>query len=168
MAPHVVGAVAAGDDHAIELAGRDRIGFGIDGDRVAVLALVGLGAAGAHHEDVGARFAQAVVRVPQLEVFVERLGQDGNAHSAQFASLTVATVLRRLVVLIGGHVSHSGPWRLPSFIVPPVLRNSSATPHSTSATASTDGTCSSASCRTLSGVSEPMTPMLSVPMPLVS
>jgi hypothetical protein len=53
----VIRAVAARDDHAVELRRGDRVGFGVDGDGIAVLALVGVGAPGADHEHVRARLA---------------------------------------------------------------------------------------------------------------
>ena len=69
-AAHDVGRVAAGNHQAVELVGAEIVHAGVDGERIAALALVGL-LAGAGHDGAGAFLLQADLGIPELEVFVE-------------------------------------------------------------------------------------------------
>ena len=105
MAAHVIRGIAARNDHRVKLGSCHRVGFGVDGDRVAVFALVSLGTAGPDDEDVGTCLTQAVVRVPQLEVFVECLGQDGDAHPGQLPTAAFCAFFNHARVLSHAYLS---------------------------------------------------------------
>ena len=79
MPAHVVGRVAAGDDDRVEVRRLDLAGGHVGLGRVAVLGGVGLARLGADDLDVAAGLAEPHDRVPELEVFVEFLDQDGHA-----------------------------------------------------------------------------------------
>src|SRR5512135_953435 len=81
--PHVVGRVAAGDNDRVEIVGLDLIGGDVRLGRVAVLRGVRLARARADDLDVAARLAEPEDRVPELQVLVELLDEDGDALASQ-------------------------------------------------------------------------------------
>ena len=79
MPAHVVGRVAAGDDDRVEVRRLDLAGGHVRLGGIAVLGSVRLARLGADDLDVAAGLAEPQDRIPELQVFVELLDQDGHA-----------------------------------------------------------------------------------------
>ena len=78
VAAQLVGGKAAGNHQRVEAAGVHLVHRGIGGDRIAVLAQVGL-LAQARHDAGGALLLEADLGVPELEVLVEGGGEEEDA-----------------------------------------------------------------------------------------
>ena len=76
------GRVAAGDDQAVEVVGPEVVHVGVHRERIAALALVG-SLAGAGNDGPRAFLLQADLGVPELEIFVQRAGEEEDVRAVQ-------------------------------------------------------------------------------------
>ena len=79
MPAHVVGRVAAGDDDRVEVGRLDLAGGDVGLGGVSVLGGVGLAGLGADDLDVAAGLAEPQDRIPELQVLVKLLDENGHA-----------------------------------------------------------------------------------------
>ena len=79
MPAHVVGRIAAGDDDRVEVRRLDLAGGDVGLGGIAVLGGVSLARLGADDLDVAAGLAEPEDRIPELQVLVEFLDEDGHA-----------------------------------------------------------------------------------------
>src|ERR671923_1248798 len=87
-AAHMVGGIAPGDNHRVEIRCADAIRTRISLRRIAVLRGVAGGTA-PHYGDLSSGLAQTEQRVPELEILVEILDQYGYALVCEFHGQTL-------------------------------------------------------------------------------
>src|SRR5919204_6504162 len=83
MPAHMIGRIASGNDERIKLRHPHLIGLRIRLHRIAVLRGIALSPS-AHDRDVSSGLAQTEHRVPQLEILVIVLCEDGYTLSPEF------------------------------------------------------------------------------------